>query len=111
MKIQDLLKDCRSLSWSGSYACMDRRDAPNPATTIIEDVQVMRDNKDKRILGISVKAKADNRPVSDSCTVYVRIYAEHDLRLSPEDPIFDRLVTALKSAVGKTLSNASNSNI
>jgi hypothetical protein len=111
MKIQDLLKDWRSLSWSGTYAGMDRTDAPNAATTIIEDVQVMRDNKDKRILGISVKATADNRPVSDRRTVYLRIYPEHDLGLPPEDPIFDRLVTALKSAIGKTLNDSGNINI
>ena len=111
MKIQDLLKDWWRLTWSGSYDGMDRRDPPNPATTIIEDVQVMRDNKDKRILGISVKATAHNLPVSDRRTVYVRIFPQHDLSLSPEDPIFDRLVTALKSAIGKTLSNASNTNL
>lgn len=111
MKIQDLLKDWRSLSWSGTYDSMDKTDAPNAAITIIEDVQVMRDNKDKRILGISVKVAADNRPVSDSRTVYVHIYPEHDLGLPSEDPIFDRLVTALKSAIGKTLNDAGNINI
>ena len=111
MKIQDLLKDRRNLSCSGTYPGTDRTDAPDAATTIIEDVQVMRDNKDKRFLGISVKATADNRPVSDSRTVYVHIYPEHDLRLPPEDPIFDRFVTALKSAIGRTLNDTGNINI
>jgi hypothetical protein len=111
MKIQDIIKDWGGLSWSGSYAGMDSIDSKNPSTTIIEDVQVMRDNKDNRILGIRLKAITDNRPVSDSRTVYVRIYPEHDLRLPPEDPIFDRLFTALKSAIGKTLNDAANINI
>jgi hypothetical protein len=108
MKIQDLIKDWRSLTWSGTRDGMDTRDLPNPATTIIEDVQEWRGNKDNRILGIVVTAIKDNRPVSDTLTVKLHLHAQHDLHLSPEQPIFDRLVTALKSAIGKTLNDAGN---
>ena len=108
MKIQDLVKDWRSLSWSGSYTGMDRKDSPNPATTIIEDVQVWRDIKDNRILGIHVMAIANNRPASDTRTLHLHLHAEHDLSLSPDQAIFDRVVAALKSGTGKTLKDAGN---
>ena len=108
MKIQDLVKDWQSLSWSGSYTGMDRKDSPNPATTIIEDVQVWRDIKDNRILGIHVTAIANNRPASDTRTLHLHLHAEHDLSLSPDQEIFDRVVAALKSGTGKTLNNAEN---
>lgn len=107
MKIQDLVKDWRSLSWSGSTG-MDRTDSPNPTTTIIEDVQIWRDNKDNRILGIHVTAIADNRPASDIRTLHLHLHAEHDLSLSPDQAIFDRVVAALKSGTGKTLNHAGN---
>ena len=109
MKIQDLVKDWQSLSRSGTCAGMDRTtDSLNPTTTIIEDVQEWRNNKDNTILGIVVTVKKDNRPVSETLTVRLHLRADQHLHLSPEQPIFHRLVKALKSAIGKTLSDAGN---
>jgi len=107
MKIQDLIKDWRSLSRGASFTGMDRKDL-NPATTIVEDVQAWRDNKDNRILGIHVTVIADNRPASDTRTLHFYLHAEHDLSLSPDQAIFDRVVAALTSETGKTLNDAGN---
>jgi hypothetical protein len=103
MKIRDAIKHWPNLTWGGSYAGYDKTALPNPATTVIEDVQVIQDNKDNRIRSIRVRGKADNRPVSDSRTVFASF--------SPEHAIFDRVVTALNSAIGKTLNDAGNINI
>jgi hypothetical protein len=101
MEIRDAIKDWQ-LMWGGSFAGLDRIGSLDPETTVIEDVQVIPDNKDNRIRTIVVRAQADNRPVSDSRTV--------SAAFSPEQPIFDRVVTALKSAIGKTLNDAGNIN-
>ena len=111
MKIQDFVKDWRSLSWSGSYTGMDRKDSPNPATTIIEDVQVWRDIKDNKIIGIHLTAIANNRPASENRTLHLHLHAQYDLSLSPDQAIFDRVVVALKSGTGKTLEDAGSINV
>jgi hypothetical protein len=96
MKIQDAIKNWTTLTWGGSYAGLDRIDLPNQDTTLIKNVIVLADR-------IRIEAEADNRFVSDKRPVHVT--------LSPEKTIFDRVVTALKSAVGKTLKDAGDISI
>lgn len=96
MNIRDAIKDWASLSWGGSYAGLDRTGPANPETTVIKNVIVLGDR-------IRIEAEADNRPVSDKRPVSVPV--------SPEKAIFDRVVTALKSAIGKTLNDAGNISI
>lgn len=99
MKISDAIKWPPTV-WMGSYAGADKIDKPNPTTTVIEDVQVIPDNKDNRIRKIQLRAIADNYPVSATRTVSASI--------SPPPEIFDRVTTALKAAIGKTLNDAGN---
>jgi hypothetical protein len=96
VKIRDTIKDWASLSWGGSFAGLDRIDLPNPGTTVIKNVIVLVDR-------IRIEAEADNRPVSDKRPVSVTV--------SPENAIFDRVVVALKSAIGKTLNDAGDINV
>ena len=96
MKIRDAIKDWGNLSWGGSYAGLGRIGPPKLETTIIRNVIVLRDK-------IRFEAEAENHPASDKRPVSTIV--------SPEKPIFDRVATALKSAIGKTLNDAGNINI
>jgi hypothetical protein len=102
MKISDAIEGAPTV-WGGSYGGLDKIGELNPHTTVIEDIQVIQDNKDNRIRRIQVRLKTDNRPASDSRTVYAYF--------SPEQEIFDGVVNALKSAIGKTWSDAGNISI
>lgn len=98
MKIRDAIKGWPNLNWGGSYAGMDRIGLHDPATTIIKDVSNRSDRDGNKI---RIDAEADNRPVSDKRPVGALVYFG-------DKAMFDKVFTALKSAIGKTLDDVGN---
>jgi len=98
MKIRDAIKDWPNLNWGGSFAGIG---PPNPATTVIRDVS---DRSDRDGNKIRIDAEANNRPFSDKQAVGALVFFA-------EKAIFDRVFTALKSTIGKTLKDAGNISI
>jgi hypothetical protein len=101
MKIRDAIKDWPNLNWGGSFASSDRIGPPNPATTVIKDVS---DRSDRDGHKIRIDAEANYRPVSDKQQVGALVFFA-------EKATFDRVFTALKSTIGKTLKDAGNISI
>jgi hypothetical protein len=101
MKIRDAIKNWPNLNWSGSFASSDRIGPPNPATTVIRDVI---DRSDRDGNKIRIDAEANNRPFSDKQAVGALVFFA-------DKALFDRVFTALKSTIGKTLNAAGNISI
>lgn len=101
MKIRDAIKGWPNLNWGGSFAGLDRIGPPDPATTVIKNVS---DRSDRNGNKIRIDAEADNRPVSDKRPVGAIV-------VSNERALFDRVLAALKSAIGKTLDEAGDTEI
>jgi hypothetical protein len=75
---------------------MDRIGLPDPATTVIKNVSNRSDRTGNKI---RIDAEANNRPVSGERPVGALVSIA-------EKAMFDRTVTALKSAIGKSLDEA-----
>jgi hypothetical protein len=99
MRIRDVIKKWPHLNWGGSGS--DRIGLPNPTTTLIKDVSDVSDRQGNKI---RIDAEADNQPVSDKLLIHAVVFF-------PEKAMFDRVFTALKSAIGKTLNDAENISI
>ncbi len=93
MTIRDTIQYWPKLTWGGSYAGMDNLSV-DPATSLIKGVEVIQDRFGQQSIRITVQ-NIDNNVAS--VTVPLK-------QLIPsEQAVFDKVVKALKSAIGKTL--------
>ena len=101
MKIRDTIKGWPNLNWAGSFSGLDRIGPPDPATTVIKNVSNRSDRNGNKI---RIDAEANNRPASDRRPVGALV-------LVAEKATFKRILTTLKSAIGKTLDEAGDIDI
>jgi len=96
MKIRDTIQDWLHLTWGGSYAGMDNLSV-DPATSVIKGVKVVQDRSGQKSIKITVQ-KADN----NSASVMIPLKQV----IPCEQAVFDKVVKGLRSAIGKTLTDA-----
>jgi hypothetical protein len=96
MIIGDTIQHWGNLTWGGSYSGMDSFSV-DPAASLIKAVEVVQDRFGQKSIRITVQ-KADNNVAS--------VIVPLKQVIPSEQAVFDRVVKGLKSAIGKTLSEA-----